>query len=193
MKNLSILHFDPRATKDASILDLLWNLAGIPDLEHQLLLTIFELIIFLHSDLHDSLAIIVSSYHFGILQWKCIKEIEETFPVVHQNVQISCLNHQLLGLVILQEVLITIDEDVAKVWMELGYFLQSTVFKASDQWMLVQSIVFFDDSILDVLLWFTNEKFQEISNTVFLILGFFLLQQLEVVALLRVLVVLDEH
>jgi hypothetical protein len=49
--------------------------------------------------------------------------------------------------------------------------------------MLVHSIEFFDHSKPDVLLWLTYEEFQKVSDISSSLFGFFLLQQLEVVAL----------
>jgi len=153
------------------------------------------LIKFLHSNLHSSFAIIVRSNHHGILQWSCIKEIEARLLIIHQLVQIFGLVIQLLGLLIFEEILITIDKDIAKVWMNLVYFLKSTVLETSNQWMLVHSIVIFDHSELDVLFWFTDEEFQEVLTFVntFSFPCFFFLEKLEVVALFGVIVVLNEH
>jgi hypothetical protein len=101
MENLSILNLDPGSTTDSFVLDQLWNLAGVPNLQHQFLLAVMELIVFLHSDLDNSFAVVVSSNHFGVLQWKSIEEIGVVLLVVDQNVQVSGLNRQLLRLVVL--------------------------------------------------------------------------------------------
>jgi hypothetical protein len=79
--------------------------------------------------------------------------------------------------------------------MNLVDFLKSAVLEASNQWMLVHSIVIFDHSELDVLFWFTDEEFQEVLTffNTFSFPRFFFLEKLEVVALFGVFVVLNEH
>ena len=143
-------------------LNFIRNLVGVPNLKHQLLLAISILIKFLKSDLNNSFAIIISSNHLGILQRKSIKEIIILLLIINQNIQTSCLNLKLLALIIFDEVLITIDEGISEVRMNLVYFLKSTVLEASNQRMLVQSIKWFYHSEPNVLFWFTNEEFQEV-------------------------------
>jgi hypothetical protein len=149
-------------SKKLITLNFIRNLVGVPNLKHQLLLVMFILIIFLKSDLNNPFAIIISSNHLGILQRKSIKEIIIRLLIINQHIQTSSLNLKLLTLIIFDEVLITIDEGISEVRMNLVNFLKSTVLEASNQRMLVQSIKFFNHSVLNVLFWFTNKEFQEV-------------------------------
>jgi len=160
-------------TKKTITLNFIRNLVGVPNLKHQLLLAISILIKFLKSDLNNSFAIIISSNHLRILQGKSIKEIIILLLIINQNIQTSCLNYKLLTLIIFDEVLITIDEGISEVRMNLVYFLKSAVLEASNQRMVVQSIIFFYYSEPNVLFWFTNKEFQEVLVFLSFFLSFF--------------------
>jgi hypothetical protein len=45
--------------------------------------------------------------------------------------------------------------------MELDHFLKTAINETSGEWVLVHSIVLFNNSVLDVLLWFADEEFQK--------------------------------
>lgn len=62
MQNFSILIFDLWfEVQQRLILYLYWNLTVVPNLKHQLLLAIMDLIVLLESDLDSSLAVIIGS------------------------------------------------------------------------------------------------------------------------------------
>jgi len=105
--------------------------------------------------------------------------------IVNQNVQVTSLNLQLLTLIIFQEELFAVDKDISEVRMKLDNFLKSAILETSHEWMHLLSIKFFYDSVLYVLLWFTDEEFHIVASFMlfsFLPISFF--KKLEVVALL---------
>ena len=87
-------------------------------------------------------------------------------------------------MVVFDEILVAVDEGVAEVGVDLEDFLETTVYKSTHQWTIILSIIFFNNSILDVLLWFTHIHLHEV-------IIFFIFECLEIIGLLRPLMALD--